>query len=314
MRIPKHLVAASSIVALLFLLTHTWISWHALRSSGIAGGLATLFLPVVAELYWGIHEWRTSGLLSTPSIVAWVGALAGISTYPLQSALTRSMTTTLETAQDGSAEEIEQRDLLTAVGSQMSATLDLTPEWIGRLRQLRLGWNGIEVGAPRAHATNPFGRGEFWQRLQAVTGTPNRNDAAAQWLRFGEAWRSFVERAKLAPGRYETRIWRDGEGDVLVAVEVTADLMLLAQALASGIRWEEEDGGIPGPSCDPKRPYGDFTNYPIDMALSLGWNERIDRSADTWELSPRDDEALERIHYQDVLPTMQAILQHARLP
>ncbi len=304
-------LAVMAVYALVYLAIHLWVSVHAYRSSGWLAAVVTFCLPVVGDAYWGIREWRAAGP-TTFALAADLGAALGLLSYVLQHYTSRwvesSRATLLEAFED--EDDLEDVELL----EDADDDAELTPQHVAILRHVRLGWDGCESGAPCFDPDRPLGDGDFWEALQDLTETASREEAAAVWRGMAPAWRDFVGRATLEPGHYRIRPVSDGDSNPVTEVEVTAEMLTLAQTLGEGIDfWEDDFRTVPGPSCNPKRPYGDFTNYPIDMARALGWDDRIDTSGDYAEISEQDEAYLENLHYTSMLPVMQAILQHGRL-
>ncbi len=321
----KHSANASFVVAGLFavfflayLIIHVWVTAHAFGAGGWLAAIVTFCLPMLADGYWGVREWLAAGP-TTFALAACINAAMSALSYPL-SAIGRRWAQghrqrMVEALEDfaGEIDELEDVELLDPESYDDEDGEALAPRHVAVLRQVHLDWNGAESGAPCFHPDRPLGDGDFWQTLCALTDATDREQAAAVWRGMGRAWAEFVERAALEPGRYEIRPVSSVNDPPVREAKVTEETLILARTLAEDIDWEEDFNVVPGPSCDPKRPYGDYTNYPIDMAYTLGWDERVDTAGDYAELSEEDDDYLTTLHCTAMLPTMQAILQHGRL-
>ena len=138
-------------------------------------------------------------------------------------------------------------------------TTQVTQADIKWLRSAKVEWNGCEAGAPIIIPTGML----FSQRKQE---------------RLGTLLPVFFLHARFAPGIYKVGADK--------AFEVTPEHIKLLKVMS----WE-------GPAVDCKRPYGDFTNFTIDMAKALGLpiTAGADRIA---RLSPQDDERMGVLHQQ----------------
>lgn len=116
-----------------------------------------------------------------------------------------------------------------------------------QLRKARVGWDTVESGAPCLDS----GDEKLLKALQIA-------------LLFGE----------LTPGGYQYNKPKDMEHSFFTeelpsqsVFKFTEDHRKLLRHMVIEMS-ETWDGEVPG--CDPKRPYGDFTAYQIEMALHLG--------------------------------------------
>ena len=138
-------------------------------------------------------------------------------------------------------------------------TTQVTQADIKWLRSAKVEWNGCEAGAPIIIPTGML----FSQRKQE---------------RLGTLLPVFFLHARFAPGIYKVGADK--------AFEVTPEHIKLLKVMS----WE-------GPAVDCKRPYGNFTNFTIDMAKALGLpiTAGADRIA---RISPQDDERMGVLHLQ----------------
>ena len=139
-------------------------------------------------------------------------------------------------------------------------TTQVTQADIKWLRSAKVEWNGCEAGAP---IIIPAGMRLFSEKKSE---------------RLGTLLPVFFLHARFAPGVY--KIGADK------TFEVTADHVKLLKVIS----WQ-------GPAVDCKRPYGNFTNFTIDMAKALGLpiTAGADRIA---RISPQDDERMGMLHLE----------------
>lgn len=142
------------------------------------------------------------------------------------------------------------------------------------LRAAKVGWDDCEAGAP---TIEPAGQGRLSGRGES---------------RLSALLPVFFLHARFAPGNYEI-----GPGQ---RFSVTLDHIKLLSVAS----WQ-------GTTIDCKRPYGDFTNYTIDMARALGLpiTAGADRIA---RISPEDDDRMGALHVQ-MQNVVAAYLRHAEL-
>ena len=153
-------------------------------------------------------------------------------------------------------------------------TTQLSQADINWLRTAKVGWDDCEVGAPIVEPAGQrqlFGRGE--KRLAALLPV-------------------FFLHARFEPGVYDV-----GERQPFT---VTPDHIKLLKVAS----WQ-------GTEIDCKRPYGDFTNYTIDMAraLDIPITAGTDRIA---RIPPEEDDRMRALHLQ-MQNVVAAYLRHAEL-
>lgn len=153
-------------------------------------------------------------------------------------------------------------------------TTELTQEDIDWLRSAKVEWDGCEAGAPIIEPARmePFSS-DGDEKLDALLAI-------------------FFLHARFEPGVYNL------EGNK--AFEVTSDHFKLLKVAS----WR-------GTAIDCKRPYGNFTNFTIDMARALGLP--ITAGADNIaRISPQDEERMDALHLQ-MQNVVAAYLRHASL-
>ena len=163
-----------------------------------------------------------------------------------------------------------------------------------RLRAVRVGWDGAEVGAP---CFPPDWESEpddvHLLRIAAEHGTcpPGAYPYRRPPAHF--EYSSFVETL-------------DDEG--------TFDFTDRHRRLLAMTNWElsdpYDDEDIPG--ADPKRPYGDFTFYQLEMALHLGLIP-AKKPADHDPMTPEIVEAMTSLH-GEMQPALQVFLERFEIP
>ncbi|GCA99810.1 hypothetical protein [Mycolicibacterium sp. NCC-Tsukiji] len=159
-----------------------------------------------------------------------------------------------------------------------------------RLRRVVVGWDGTEAGAP----CFPPG----WE--------PEPDDL--HLLRIAAA------HGGCATGTYRYRRPPADIGYSPFVAQLTDaadfDFTDRHRALLARMSWElsdpYDDEDIPG--ADPKRPYGDFTFYQIEMALTLGLIP-AQKPPDHDPMTPEIAQAMTDLHFQ-MQPALQIFLRH----
>jgi hypothetical protein len=142
------------------------------------------------------------------------------------------------------------------------------------LRSATVDWDDCEAGAP---VIEPPGARLFSLRANN---------------RLGALLPIFFLHARFEPGVYDIGAGRP--------FEVTPDHLKLLKAAS----WE-------GVAIDCKRPYGDFTNFPIDMARALSLPITVGEDMIA-RISPRDDERMQALHLE-MQQVVAAYLRHGDL-
>ena len=163
-----------------------------------------------------------------------------------------------------------------------------------RLRAVRVGWDGAEVGAPCFGPDwNPEPDDVHLLRIAAAHGScplgsyPYRRPPAECDYSF------FVEEL---PG--------DG----------VFDFTDRHRRLLAMMSWQLSDtyGDDDIPGADPKRPYGDFTFYQLEMALHLGLIP-AQKPADHDPMTPQIVDAMTTLH-GEMQPALQVFLGRFEIP
>ena len=210
-------------------------------------------------------------------------------------------------AETGLSGAVQQRILAT-----LAAPLPrvLSVQHLALIRRFHIAWSPVECGAPMLNPEHPLGAGNTLAlAIQAIGG----KDAAMAVQRLMEAallLPDFVQMATLKPGSYAL-----DKGSFAFTSRHLALLRRQAWMPLELLGMAAEDylaGGYwPTPSVDGKRPYGDFTNYPVEMAQALGLPVRK-RADGVLAVAPALRQELEALHEQ-TLPALQVFVRHAGL-
>lgn len=197
--------------------------------------------------------------------------------------------------------------------------IELTPVHVAVIRALQVSWVPIESGAPGLSPEFPFGWRTSTRRF-AATALGIRDDAllARTLTEVGALMpRLCAGGASLVPGRYQLPAeMRDAFEDPEwgVADDGTFAFDDRHAILLKHVNWRTEplDGPYwPLPFVDGKRPYGDRSDFQIDMAVHLGLSHV---AADgTLQYDDDHDAGLAALH-GDMLAALQIFLVHATLP
>jgi hypothetical protein len=180
---------------------------------------------------------------------------------------------------------------------------EITEQHLNLIRRMRFAWNNAEVGAPRLDSEQPYGSPYPLKDIADVFGKASVEELARRHADMTPVLNSFLQQARLEPGAYEV----SGR-----TIQVTPDHRTLAKAFT--FSWDKdaledfEEGPWPGPSADPKRPYGNFTFFQREMALHLGW---IDENSES-NLSEDEIERLTIMHHE-MLDAVKVIAAHGEL-
>ncbi len=179
----------------------------------------------------------------------------------------------------------------------------ITQQHLALIRRMRFAWNNAEVGAPRLDTEQPYGSPDPLKDIADVFGEASVEELARRHADMTPVLNSFLQQAKLDPGAYEV----DGR-----TIQIGPNHLTLVKTLY--FSWDTdpldgfEEGLWPGPSADPKRPYGNFTFFQREMAVHLGW---IDENS---ESNPSDDEIarLTAMH-REMLDAVRVMAAHGEI-
>lgn len=207
-------------------------------------------------------------------------------------------------------------DLPRAARQRILATLDaplpkvLNVHHLALIRRFNIGWSPVESGAPMLNPAHPLGKGDTLQLAMQAIGTSDAPLAAQRLMEAALLLPHFVQMADLKPGSYA-----DGKAPFTFT---TRHLQLLRQQSwlpleMLGMAAEDylAEGCWPTPSVDGKRPYGDFTNYPVEMAQALGLPVRQQANG-SLAITPALQAELKVLH-QQTMPALQVFVREALL-
>ncbi len=203
-----------------------------------------------------------------------------------------------------------------AVRQRILATLDaplpkvLNVHHLALIRRFNIGWSPVESGAPMLNPAYPLGKGDTLALAMQAIGSKDAALAAQRLMEASLLLPHFVQMADLKPGSYAY---------AKATFTLTArHLSLLRQQswmtlemLGMGAEDYLAEGYWPTPSVDGKRPYGDFTNYPVEMAQALGLPVRKQANG-SLAITPALQAELEALH-QQTMPALQVFVREAGL-
>jgi len=200
----------------------------------------------------------------------------------------------------------------------------LHPEHIAVIRSLPLSWNGAEAGAPMVDSTRLCSRDEWCAVLSPLLAERGGHDLvlARAMVSLVPALREWFAYAELEPGDYriagltaeevETAgggVFGGGaHGIEGGSFRLTAEDRTLLRNLSW--EWDREEWA---PTADPKRPYGDMSNYPLDVHRHLGWPVEKRDEEGFIALTEAQEAEAERLHLRS-LAAAQLLLEHGRWP
>ena len=203
-----------------------------------------------------------------------------------------------------------------AVRQRIVATLDaplpkvLNVHHLALIRRFHIGWSPVESGAPMLNPAHPLGKGDT---VELATQAIASKDAALAAQRLMEAallLPHFVQMADLKPGSYangKTPFTLTARHLILLRQQSWMPLEMLGMGAQDYLA----EGYWPTPSVDGKRPYGDFTNYPVEMAQALGLPVRKQANG-SLTIPPALRAELQTLH-QQTMPALQVLVREAGL-
>ena len=203
-----------------------------------------------------------------------------------------------------------------AVRQRILDTLDaplpkvLNVHHLALIRRFSIGWSPVESGAPMLNPAYPLGKGDtLTQAMQAIAS----KDAALAAQRLMEAsllLPHFVQMADLKPGSYANGtapFTLTAQHVTLLRQQSWMTLEMLGMAAEDYLA----EGYWPTPSVDGKRPYGDFTNYTVEMAQALGLPVRQQANGNL-AITPELKAKLKTLH-QQTMAALQVFVRQAEL-
>lgn len=208
-------------------------------------------------------------------------------------------------------------DLPRATRERILTTLDaplpkvLNVQHLALIRRFSIGWSPVESGAPMLNPAHPLGKGDTLQLAMQAIGTSDAPLAAQRLMEAALLLPHFVQMAHLAPGSYangKAPFTFTSRHLQLLRQQSWLSLEMLGMGSAEDYLAE---GYWPTPSVDGKRPYGNFTNYPVEMAQAL--NLPVQHQANgNLAITPQLRTELQALH-QQTMAALQVFVRHAGL-
>lgn len=210
-------------------------------------------------------------------------------------------------------------------------TFGFTDKHIQIIREMIVVWDSSESGAP---IVDIYGPNDPYKRFAALLGFEITKDnleaetAEFERLKFevGSAFEIFLSFAELAPGQYtyanplpdagyeETTVFISSDSEKTMPIPMEKTIAFdFTQSHAKLIkacngRWLDY---YYRPGINSKRPYGDRTYYPLDMADILGLDYPLN-SEGYKELPESKVDELKAMH-REMWQALQTFLKHARI-
>lgn len=215
------------------------------------------------------------------------------------------------------------------------------------LKKCVFAWDPTEIGAPRLDPAQPLGEPDLNAQLSISLGrakpgafkiTPaHQRTLARSYVTLNFALGVLLEHGTLAPGLYTPRNvssaalreqMRQSDGTLMPP----EDLALTSEgafAFAEQHRtllkslvldWPSRSvveellaaGTFPGPSVDPKRPYGTRASHQIDMALILNDRAALQKTGNQWSTAAKPERHYRNLHRQ-MLFALQVFAENAEM-
>ena len=203
-----------------------------------------------------------------------------------------------------------------AVRQRIVATLDaplpkvLNVHHLALIRRFHIGWSPVESGAPMLNPAHPLGKGDTVELAMQAIASKDAALAAQRLMEAALLLPHFVQMADLKPGSYangKTPFTLTARHLILLRQQSWMPLEMLGMGAQDYLA----EGYWPTPSVDGKRPYGDFTNYPVEMAQALGLPVRKQANG-SLTIPPALRAELQTLHHQ-TMPALQVLVREAGL-
>ncbi len=203
-----------------------------------------------------------------------------------------------------------------AVRQRIVATLDaplpkvLNVHHLALIRRFHIGWSPVESGAPMLNPAHPLGKGDTVELAMQAIASKDAALAAQRLMEAALLLPHFVQMADLKPGSYangKTPFTLTARHLILLRQQSWMPLEMLGMGAQDYLA----EGYWPTPSVDGKRPYGDFTNYPVEMAQALGLPVRKQANG-SLTIPPALRAELQTLH-QQTMPALQVLVREAGL-
>nr|WP_314629517.1 hypothetical protein [uncultured Janthinobacterium sp.] len=209
------------------------------------------------------------------------------------------------------------RALPGAVRRRILATLDaplpkvLNVQHLALIRHFNIDWSPVESGAPMLNPAYPLGKGDTLALAMQAIASQDAPLAAQRLMEAAQLLPHFIQMANVKPGSHAngaTPFTLTTRHLILLRQQSWLPLEMLGMGAAEDYLAE---GYWPTPSVDGKRPYGNFTNYTVEMAQALGLP--VHRQADgSLTITPALRTELQALH-QQTMPALQVFVRQAGL-
>ncbi|MGK5011660.1 hypothetical protein [Janthinobacterium sp. MDB2-8] len=214
----------------------------------------------------------------------------------------------LARATDGGLPHAVRQRILSTLDAPLPKVLNV--QHLALIRRFNIGWSPVESGAPMLNPAYPLGKGDTLALAMQAIASKDAALAAQRLMEASQMLPHFVQMADLKPGSYA-----NGKAPFTLTARHVSLLRqqswMPQEMLAMGAEDYLAEGYWPTPSVDGKRPYGDFTNYPVEMAQALGLPVR--KQADgSLAIAPKLQAEMKMLHRQ-TMPALQVFVQQAGL-
>jgi hypothetical protein len=203
-----------------------------------------------------------------------------------------------------------------AVRQRILDTLDaplpkvLNVHHLALIRRFSIGWSPVESGAPMLNPAYPLGKGDTLALAMQAIASKDAALAAQRLMEASLLLPHFVQMADLKPGSYANGtapFTLTAQHVTLLRQQSWMTLEMLGMAAEDYLA----EGYWPTPSVDGKRPYGDFTNYTVEMAQALGLPVRQQANGNL-AITPELKAKLKTLH-QQTMAALQVFVRQAEL-
>lgn len=212
-------------------------------------------------------------------------------------------------------------------GLAQPSTITVHEDHLILMRNLRVNWVPIEAQAPLVLPDAPFGSESILQDLQRILGTAKAaqvgilNETAAKETvqQVLDRLKIFLAVGELEPGTYDVDVITSTEVPLepwikrllipgtsnKIRVQVSREQLNLFASLRVRLAEIDYSDRAQAPEVI-KRPYGNMTNYKLDMLESLGWQEEVEPASANVQ-----SKRLTELH-ESMAGVLQAFLRHAK--
>ena len=214
----------------------------------------------------------------------------------------------LARAADGGLPHAVRQRILASLDAPLPKVLNV--QHLALIRRFNIGWSPVESGAPMLNPAYPLGKGDTLALAMQAIASKDAALAAQRLMEASLLLPHFVQMADLKPGSYangKTPFTLTARHLILLRQQSWMPLEMLGMGAQDYLA----EGYWPTPSVDGKRPYGDFTNYPVEMAQALGLPVRKQANG-SLTIPPALRAELQTLH-QQTMPALQVLVREAGL-